>query len=199
MASIIDLTQSSVIAVDTSLPAVPKDSNINVYEFGNLILADLLPIVISMLGVVSDLTGLVSSISDISEASVSATDTTEAVQTITDSAGSSVSPIDEAVVLFDDSNINVYEFGNVLLAGLLPSLLELMSQVADMQGSTISISDQQEAVVLETDVSEVVVVLSDVQSSNSVPYEEVGITYEGSSINYDGYLLPGVMVDISGS
>ena len=199
MASIIDLTQSSVITVDTSLPAVPKDSNINVYEFGNLILADLLPIVISMLGVVSDLTGLVSSISDISEASVSATDTTEAVQTITDSAGSSVSPIDEAVVLFDDSNINVYEFGNVLLAGLLPSLLELMSQVADMQGSTISISDQQEAEVLETDVSEVVVVLSDVQSSNSVPYEEVGITYEGSSINYDGYLLPGVMVDISGS
>jgi hypothetical protein len=61
--------------------------------------------------------------------------------TVTDLTGSEVSIIDNtSVVIQEDSNINVYEFGNLILADLLPFSLPL-NYTTDETGSSVSVVD----------------------------------------------------------
>ena len=63
--------------------------------------------------------------------------------TVTDLTGSSVTQVDEtSVVVGEDSNINVCEFGNLLLAGILPTISSWLKNIADLTGSSLSASDK---------------------------------------------------------
>ena len=59
----------------------------------------------------------------------------------------------------------------------------------DLSGASVSATDLVGSEITETDLS----------MSNSHEYDYSGLTYEDTSINYDGYALQGVVVDISGS
>ena len=84
MATVTDLTGSSVSQADLTSVQVGKDSNINVYEFGNLLLAGILPTISSWLKNIADLTG----------SSLSASDKAGTSASMTDQAGSSSSLVD---------------------------------------------------------------------------------------------------------
>lgn len=61
--------------------------------------------------------------------------------TVTDITGSSVTQVDlTSVQVGKDSNINVYEFGNVLLAGILPTISSSMTDQAGSSNSLVDIS-----------------------------------------------------------
>ena len=61
----------------------------------------------------------------------------------TDLTGSEVNQTDEtSVQVGKDSNINVFEFGNTLLAGILPTLSSLLKRVTDGIGSQLSATDK---------------------------------------------------------
>ena len=63
--------------------------------------------------------------------------------TITDLTGSEVTQSDEtSVQVTDDSNVNVYEFGNILLAGILPAISSLLKRISDALGSELSATDK---------------------------------------------------------
>ena len=62
---------------------------------------------------------------------------------ITDLTGSEVSQSDEtSVQVGEDSNVNVFEFGNILLAGILPTLSSLLKSIIDGIGSQLSATDK---------------------------------------------------------
>ena len=62
---------------------------------------------------------------------------------ITDLTGSEVTQSDEtSVQVGEDSNINVFEFGNILLAGILPTLSSLLKSIIDGIGSQLSATDK---------------------------------------------------------
>lgn len=62
--------------------------------------------------------------------------------TVTDLTGSQNTADDnKSVQVGDDSNINVFEFGNLLLAGILPTLSSLLKSISDAIGSQLSASD----------------------------------------------------------
>ena len=62
---------------------------------------------------------------------------------ITDLTGSEVSQSDEtSVQVGEDSNVNVFEFGNILLAGILPTLSSWLKDIADAIGSQLSATDK---------------------------------------------------------
>ena len=84
MATVIDLTGSSISEQDLTSVQIYADSNINVYEFGNLILADILPTLSWLKNYIDDGRGSSVSIGDSSGSSIS----------LSDSSGSSVSLID---------------------------------------------------------------------------------------------------------
>jgi hypothetical protein len=199
MATTEDLTGNQTLIKDTSSYGPGEDSNVNVYEFGNLILADLLPILIYFIGMVSDMSGSASSATDISESTISETDITEDVLTVTDRSGSSSSMTDDTFTTYEDSNINVYEFGNLILADLLPTLLAIYGYVLDFQGSVVSATDIQEEAIFEEDLAGVSITQTDLSTDNSIIYDFEEYTYDDVQINYNGYALQGVMVDIAGS
>ena len=199
MATVTDLTKNSVSATDNSSTQIPEDSNINVYEFGNLILADLLPTLTGLITLVADYFGDLISATDITGASISEEDTSGSSATIADLSGASGSVTDLNIPTVEDSNINVYEFGNVLLAGILPTVLEFMGLFFDLQGSSVSASDIAGSTIEESGLSGVSLTTTDRSDSNSVQYDESTYTYEDLAINYDGYLFTGKVLDISGS
>ena len=84
MATVTDLTDSSISEQDLTSVRIYADSNINVYEFGNLILADILPTLSWLKNYIDDGRGSSVSIGDSSGSSIS----------LSDSSGSSVSLID---------------------------------------------------------------------------------------------------------
>lgn len=61
--------------------------------------------------------------------------------TITDISGSSVTITDLGSVLSNDSNINVFEFGCLLLADTFPVIISTASTTTDSAGSSVSESD----------------------------------------------------------
>lgn len=72
--------------------------------------------------------------------------------TVTDITGSSITQVDlTSVQVGKDSNINVYEFGNVLLAGILPTISSWLKNISDFSGSSLSLSDQSGASLSMTD------------------------------------------------
>lgn len=110
--------------------------------------------------------------------------------TVTDLTGNQNTTDDnKSVQISEDSNINVFEFGNLILADILPTILWLINYISDLGGNSISTSDESGSSVSENDVS----------SNNSSTYDFAGYTYNSSQINYNGYPLQGVVVDISGS
>lgn len=199
MATVTDLTKNTVSAVDNSSTQIPEDSNVNVYEFGNLILADILPTLASILNLVADYFGDLISATDVSGASISEEDSSGSSATIADLSGASGSVTDLNIPTVEDSNVNVYEFGNLILADILPTILELMGYMWDLGGNSVSASDIAGSTIEESGLSGVSLTTTDRSDSNSVQYDDSAYTYEDLIINYDGYLFTGKVLDISGS
>lgn len=110
--------------------------------------------------------------------------------TITDLNGNKITEVDlTSVGIPEDSNVNVFEFGNLILADILPTIIWLINYISDLEGSELSIDDSAGNEIVETEV----------YISNSEVYDFSDFTYEPTTINYDGYALQGVVVDISGS
>jgi len=175
MATITDLYGNKITEVDLGSILTEQednDSNINVYEFGNLILADILPHIIWLVNSISDLYGDSVSATDLSEASVSATDIQEATVSVSDKSGSTVSDTDWT---------------------------ETVLVVTDFLSSVNSILDTTEATVTISDWSGNQNTTTDTTNSNSEKYDFAEYTYETTRINYDGYPIQGVVVDMSGS
>ena len=88
MATVTDLTGNQNSASDSTSVQIYADSNINVFEFGNLILADILPSISWVTIYVKDLIGNSSSISDTSGSSSSIADNSGSSSSIIDMGGS---------------------------------------------------------------------------------------------------------------
>lgn len=109
---------------------------------------------------------------------------------ITDLTGNEVTQSDEtSVQVGEDSNVNVFEFGNILLAGILPTLSSLLKSIADGIGSQLSATDESGSENTETDKT----------ISNSEVYDFDEYTYEQNNMTYEGIIVQGNVVDISGS
>ena len=197
MTTITDLYGNKIAEVDlVSLEVVEEseDSNINVYEFGNLILADLLPTVVWLINFVSDLDGSSVSVDDLDKMPFT---------------------YDFNEYVYDQPSINYEGFP----VELTMDIQEATVLVSDKGGSTVSDTDWTETVLVLTDflssvnsildTTEATMTISDwsgnqntttdATSSNSEKYDFNEYAYETTRINYDGYLIQGVVVDISGS
>ena len=110
--------------------------------------------------------------------------------TVTDLTGNQNTADDnKSVQIGDDSNVNVFEFGNLILADILPTILWLINYIADQSGSSVSASDESGSSVTESDNT----------AGNSITYDYSAYTYDSTSVNFDGYALQGTVVDMSGS
>lgn len=110
--------------------------------------------------------------------------------TVTDLTGNQNTTDDnKSVQIGEDSNINVFEFGNLILADILPTILWLINYISDMGGSSVSASDNAGSSISESDET----------LGNTIAYDDSSYTYEDSRINYSGNILQGSVVDISGS
>ena len=86
--------------------------------------------------------------------------------TVTDLTGSSMSEQDlTSVQIYEDSNINVYEFGNLILADILPTLSWLKNFMSDSNGSSVSIGDSGGSSISLSDSSGSSVSLIDISGS----------------------------------
>jgi hypothetical protein len=109
--------------------------------------------------------------------------------TVTDLTGNEVTTSENtSVQVGDDSNVNVYEFGNLILADILPTIIWLINYIADLSGSAVS----------ETDKS----------GDNSITYDFDEYSYDQIMTQYEGYPVStttsitgslSTLVDISGS
>jgi len=62
--------------------------------------------------------------------------------TVTDLTGNQNTADDnKSVQVGEDSNINVFEFGNILLAGILPTITSLLKNIFDSFGSEVNETD----------------------------------------------------------
>jgi hypothetical protein len=108
---------------------------------------------------------------------------------VTDLTGSEIEQTDKiSVQVGDDSNINVFEFGNLILADILPTLIWLINYMADLSGSAVSAIDKSR--------------------SNSITYDFDEYSYDQMMTQYEGYPVSttenvtgnlNTLVDISGS
>ena len=162
-----DLEDISVLDAGT----VNTDSNINVYEFGNLILADLLPLIIALVNLVSDLRGNSVDATDLSGESLTITDSDGQLLAITDGSGDSVSAED------------ITE-----LVQTLTDLTSVLVDILDITGTSMDIDDWDGNTNTMTDLTE----------DNSVDYDSLYL-YNDTTISYDGHLLQGGVLDISGT
>ena len=223
MATITDLNGNSIGEADLTRFGLPEDSNINVYEFGNLILADLLPILATLINAAVDIFGESLTVTDKSGNQLSINDITtsemadsnvnvyefgnlllagtfsEVLWQVLDLRGSEVSAsdmtgglsivTDDGVEFAVDSNINVYEIGNLILADVYPSLKMVINQVLDLVGTAGTLDD--------TDSSEVT--LTDATMDNRISYDTGSIPYDSSDYQYDAVLNFFSVTDLSGS
>ena len=197
MATITDLYGNKIAEVDLGSVLTEQednDSNINVYEFGNLILADILPHIIWLINSISDLYGDLVSVDDLDRTSF-------------------LYDFDEYI--YDQTTVNYNGFSIELTI----DIQEAIVSVSDKSGSTVSDTDWTETVLVVTDflssvnsildTTEATMTISDwggnsntttdTTNSNSEVYDFDEYTYETTRINYDGYPIQGVVVDISGS
>jgi len=109
--------------------------------------------------------------------------------TVTDFDGSQNSVVDyNSVGIPEDSNVNVFEFGNLILADVLPSILWAITYVYDFSGSLSTAVDYDGNLLSVTD--------SSLDNSFTYDYND---TYDDTTTNYDGYPLQGFVIDINGS
>lgn len=109
---------------------------------------------------------------------------------VTDLTGSQNTAEDnKSVQIAQDSNVNVFEFGNLILADILPTLIWLINYIADLGGTAVSADDSAGSSVSDDDNT----------VSNSIAYDDISTLYDATNVNYDGYALQGVVVDMSGS
>jgi len=108
------------------------------------------------------------------------TDNTSSANTVTKNTSSAST---------EDSNVNVLAFGELILADILPTILWLINQIADMTGSQLAALDKSGSSVDNDDKT----------ISNSIAYDDSAYTYDSTLINYDGNPLQGVVVDMSGT
>jgi hypothetical protein len=109
--------------------------------------------------------------------------------TVTDLAGSEITQTDEnSVQVGEDSNINVFEFGNLILADLFPSIIAWINYLADLSGIALSLSDEQ----VDSSVT---------YDFNEYTYEQIGVDYEGHPCQFKEEVVGSlsVIVDMSGS
>lgn len=176
MATITDLTKNSVSAVDQTSQetsgTIHEDSNINAFEFGNVLLAGLLPTIIAVINFIADYQGSSVSESDITESTVSAEDESVATMSLSDYGGSTSTGED-----YTESTQTIEDFSGGTLSGV------------DVSVSVITISDTSGSSGTWVDKSE----------DNSTTYDFADYTYDQTTINYDGYPIQGVVVDIAGS
>jgi hypothetical protein len=109
--------------------------------------------------------------------------------TVSNLTGSEVTTTENtSVQVGDDSNINVFEFGNLILADIFPTIIWLINYLADLSGSAVS----------ETDKS----------GNNSITYDFDEYSYDQMMTQYEGYPVSttenvtgnlNTLVDISGS
>lgn len=110
--------------------------------------------------------------------------------TVTDLSGNQNTETDNnnSVAIPEDSNVNVFEFGNLILADILPTILWLINYIADLGGSLLSATDGAGSSVSDEDKTQ----------SNSITYDNL-YAYDNNSITYDGIVSQGAVVDLSGS
>jgi hypothetical protein len=189
MATITDLTGSDITASENTSVQVGEDSNVNVFEFGNLILADVFPTLVWLLNFVSDMFGeLVTvtdsngnsiDVSDLSDSQLSALDESGISLSVADNTGSLVAVSDSGVTFSVDSNVNVFEFANLILADVFPTVLWVVGQVLDCIGSQLSMSDKSQ--------------------DNAIDYDSTLHIYDEDLISYLGYTPEGYSTSITGS
>jgi hypothetical protein len=176
MATTTDLTKNTVSTTDQTSQdtsgMVHEDSNVNVFEFGNLLLAGLLPTIISVINFLADYDGSLVSASDITESTVSAEDESVATVSLSDSGGETTTGTD-----YTESSQTIEDFSGETLSG------------TDVSVSVMTISDTSGSNGTWVDKS----------VDNSTTYDFADYTYDQVNINYDGYPIQGVVVDIAGS
>lgn len=149
-----------------------KDSNVNVYEFGNLILADILPTILVVVSVIADYSGILLSATDTTEDSVTITDETISVSSLEDFFGSASESTD-----ISGTEMSQEDFGGNLTTGV-DIEVEIMS-VAEDSGSN--------GVWVDNTVD------------NSIIYDFSSFSYDEPSVTYNGFAPQGTVVDILGS
>jgi len=113
--------------------------------------------------------------------------------TVTDLTGSSVSQADlTSVQVGKDSNINVYEFGNLLLAGILPRVSSWLKNLSDRIGAQLSATDRAGKTSFVTPGP-----IIETEDLEEITDEEgIGLVIEGIE---PGTVVANSVVDISGS
>ena len=85
---------------------------------------------------------------------------------VTDLYGNTIAEVDDSMLVgtefSEDSNINVFEFANVLLAGLLPTLIWIASTLTDLSGDVVSASDVPGSSITESDSAGVSLTANDI-------------------------------------
>jgi hypothetical protein len=197
--TITDLHGNKIAEVDSAMLEASEysdDSNINVFEFANVLLAGLLPTFVWVVSALSDLSGDEVSVTDVSL--------------------NNSETYDSSTYEYDNSSIN-YE--GVWVEGTISDLIGISLTVGDIAGGLVSEEDVTEVVMLVTDflsnVNEILdiegtslsvsewggdtISVTEVSLSNSFTYDFSAYTYNNSSITYDGVWVQGTIVDISGS
>jgi len=175
MAVVTDLYGNKIAEVDSSMLSgseFPDDSNINVFEFANVLLAGILPILVWIVSTIADLSG------DI----VSATDTTGSFLTESDSAGVSLTANDIAGGTVSEEDVT-----EIIMS--ITDFLSNINEILDVEGTSLSVSEWGGNTVSATEVS----------LNNSLIYDFTIYEYDNPSINYEGVWVQGIVMDISGS
>lgn len=175
MAVVTDLYGNKITEVDSSMltgSEFSDDSNINVFEFANVLLAGILPTLIWIVSTVADLTGDTASTTDTAGSSLSSSDTTGVGLTASDIAGGTVSEEDVTEII-----MSVTDF------------LSSVNDILGVEGISLSVSEWGGNTVPATEVS----------LNNSLIYDFGVYAYDNPSINYEGVWVQGTVMDISGS
>lgn len=149
-----------------------KDSNINVYTFGNLILADILPTVLVVVSVIADYAGSLLSATDTTEDSSTITDETISVSSLEDFFGSASESTD-----ISGTEMSQEDFGGNLTTG------------TDVQVEVMSVTEDSGSNGTWVDNT----------VDNAATYDFSSFSYDEPTVTYNGFTPQGTVVDILGS
>ena len=173
--TVTDLYGNTIAEVDSSMlvgTEFSDDSNINVFEFANVLLAGLLPTFVWIASTLTDLTGDV----------VLATDTTGSSLTESDSAGISLTADDILGATVSEEDVT-----EVVMS--ITNFFAYANEILDIEGTSLTVSEWSGNLVSSTNVS----------IENSTEYDFASCDYDCSNITYNGMGFQGTVVDISGS
>ena len=173
--TITDLYGNTIAEVDSSMMEASMysdDSNINVFEFANVLLAGLLPTFVWIASTLTDLTGDVISASDVPGSSITESDSTGVSLTADDILGGLVSEEDITEVVMSITDFFAYA-----------------NEILDIEGTSLSVSEWGGNTIVSSSVS----------IDNSTTYDFATCEYDCSSVTYNGMGFEGTVVDISGS